>query len=72
MLYPKIEDCIAKATGSKYVLVSVVAKRAKDLATRTPGQFQNGKEKEISYAMREVIDGRMTPVFTAAQVANNK
>lgn len=72
MLYPKIEDCITKAAGSKYTLVSIVAKRAKDLATRAPGQFQSGKEKEISYAMREVIDGRMTPLFTATQTANHK
>ena len=72
MLYPKIEDCIARATGSKYVLVSMVAKRAKDLAMRTPGQFQSGKEKEISYAMREVIDGKMAPVFAATPAANNK
>lgn len=71
MLYPKIEDCIQKAGNSKYTLVAMVAKRAKDLATRTPGQFEVGKEKAISYAMREVIDGKLAPVF-ASNTANAK
>ncbi len=72
MLYPKIEDCIAKAGNSKYVLVAMVAKRAKDLITRNAGQFTAGKEKQISYAMREVMDGRMVPVYGANQVVNAK
>ncbi len=72
MLYPKIEDCIAKAGNSKYVLAAMVAKRAKDLITRNAGQFTVGKEKQISYAMREVMDGRLLPVFGANQTANAK
>lgn len=72
MLYPKIEDCIAKAGNSKYILVSIVAKRAKDLITRNAGQFTAGKEKQISCAMREVMDGRLLPAFGANQAANAK
>ena len=72
MLYPKIEDCIKRAENCKYVLVTEVAKRAKDLAVRAPGQFEVGKEKEISYALREVFDGKLVPVFTAVPIAPPK
>jgi DNA-directed RNA polymerase omega subunit len=63
MLYPKIEDCVAKAGGCKYTLVAEVSKRAKDLSVRMPAAFEKGKEKEISYALKEVFDGKLTPVF---------
>ena len=39
----------------------MVAKRAKDLVTRNAGQTASGKEKQISYAMREIVDGKLVP-----------
>jgi DNA-directed RNA polymerase omega subunit len=65
MLYPKIEDCIVKAGGCKYTLVAEVAKRAKDLAIHRPAEFGKGKEKEISYAMWEVFNDKLQPVYGA-------
>ncbi len=67
MIYPKIEDCIAKAEHNKYVLTAMVSKRAKDLITRNLGQNTTGKEKQISYAMREVMDGKIMPATTVNQ-----
>jgi DNA-directed RNA polymerase omega subunit len=67
MLYPKIEDCIAKAGGCKYTLVAEVAKRSKDLAVHLPGEFGKGKDKEISYALREVFDDKLQPVYGAVK-----
>ena len=67
MIYPKIEDCIEKAEHNKYVLTVMVSKRAKDLITRNIGQNVVGKEKQISYAMREVVDGKITPTSTVGQ-----
>lgn len=65
MIYPKIEDCIAKADHNKYVLTSMVSKRAKDLIARSMGQNTvTGKEKQISLAMREVVDGKIVPTTT--------
>lgn len=61
MIYPKIEDCISRAEQNKYVLASMVAKRAKDLITRNAGQTVSGNEKQISYAMREIVDGKLVP-----------
>ena len=69
MIYPKIEDCIAKAEHNKYVLTAMVSKRAKDLITRNMGQNVVGKEKQISYAMREVVDGKIAPATTVHQNA---
>ena len=61
MIYPKIEDCISRAEQNKYVLATMVAKRAKDLVTRNAGQTASGKEKQISYAMREIVYGKLVP-----------
>jgi DNA-directed RNA polymerase omega subunit len=61
MIYPKIEDCIARADHNKYVLTAMVAKRAKDLIAHNMGQNTVGKEKQISCAMREVVDGKIIP-----------
>ena len=66
MIYPKIEDCISRAEQNKYVLATMVSKRAKDLVTRNAGQFA-GKEKQISYAMREIVDGKILPTTTVNQ-----
>ena len=67
MIYPKIEECIAKAEHNKYVLTAMVSKRAKDLITRNAGQNVVGKEKQISYAMREVVDGKIAPASNVNQ-----
>ncbi len=61
MIYPKIEDCIAKADNNKYVLTGMVSKCAKDLIARNMGQNTTSKEKQISLAMREVVDGKILP-----------
>ena len=72
MLYPKIEDCIAKAGNNKYALVSMVSKRAKDLIIHNQVQSASGKEKQISYAMREVMDGKLAPLYALNQVKQAK
>jgi len=70
MIYPKIEDCIERAEHNKYVLTAMVAKRAKDLIARNMGQNTTGKEKQISAAMREVVDGKIVPATTVSQNAH--
>ena len=59
MIYPKIEDCISRAEQNKYVLATMVAKRAKDLVTRNAGQTASGKEKQIFTVGSPII-----PTFT--------
>ena len=58
MLYPKIEDCVEK-TGCKYTLTVMVAKRAKELSLRMPGEFDGGGLKELSYALNEILSGKL-------------
>ena len=72
MIYPKIEDCISRAEQNKYVLATMVSKRAKDLITRNAGQVETGKEKQISYAMREIVDGKIVPTTMVNQAARTK
>ena len=72
MIYPKIEDCISRADQNKYVLATIVSKRAKDLVTRNAGQFASGKEKQISYAMREIVDGKIVPTTMVNQSSRTK
>ena len=60
MLYPKIEDCV-KCAGSKYTLAVVLAKRVKELSYKMPGEFNTGNMKELSYALTEILDGKITP-----------
>lgn len=71
MIYPKIEDCISRAEQNKYVLATMVSKRAKDLITRNAGQTAS-KEKQISYAMREIVDGKIVPTTNVNQDARSK
>jgi len=63
MLYPKIEDCIARVGGCKYTLTVLVAKRSKDLPTKMPGEFADGKPKEMSYALEEIANGKIVPAL---------
>ena len=64
MLYPKIEDCIQKV-GCKYTLTVLVAKRAKDLTSKMPGEFIDGRAKELTYALNEIVEGKIVPYFTS-------
>ena len=64
MLYPKIEDCV-EIIGSKYALTIVAAKRGKDLAHKMPAQFADSKEKELTYALNEVINGKLVANYTS-------
>ena len=60
MLYPKIEDCVEKA-GCKYALAVLVAKRAKELTFKMPGEFVSGGVKELTFALEEVSGGKLVP-----------
>jgi len=60
MLYPKIEDCV-KEVGCKYTLATIVFKRAKDLAMKSPAEFVDSQTKEITYSLREVLESKVRP-----------
>ena len=60
MLYPKIEECVERA-GCKYALAVMVSKRAKDLTSKMPGEFSYGQVKELTYALNEIVQGKLAP-----------
>ena len=65
MLYPKLEDCVS-AVKCKYTLASVVAKRAKDLMRSMPAEFVSSATKEITYALNEIVNGKIVPTTAGA------
>jgi len=60
MLYPKIEDCVA-ITKCKYTLSTIVFKRAKELTRSRPAEFVDSSSKEITYALNEILMGKIVP-----------
>ena len=60
MIDPPIEKLIDKA-GSRYALVTVISKRAKELLLEKAEFFKdNQKIKPIEYASDEFYDGKFT------------
>ena len=59
-LNPPIEE-VTEMAGNKYILCSVVAKRAKELLLDDPEFFKtNSKVKPIEYASKEFFEGYYT------------
>ena len=65
MIYPKIEDCV-HAVGCKYTLTVMLGKRVKDLTQKMPGEF-SGTNKELTFALGEVLDHKIAPAVSANQ-----
>ena len=59
MLYPKIDDCI-REIGDKYSLVVVAARRGKDVFATKPAELARLRISELSYALKEIAEGRVT------------
>ena len=61
MIYPPIDSMAAKTDGNKYKLVSVMAKRAKELEKRIPAVLEKSDIKSVSWAAQEIMDGKIVP-----------
>jgi DNA-directed RNA polymerase subunit omega len=59
MLYPPIADLLDKVEG-RYLLVNVVAKRARQIATEARVLEETLPEKPVTMAIREVAEGKLT------------
>ena len=66
MLYPKIEDCVAKV-GCKYTLAIIIAKRGKELAVKRPAEFATSRRKELTYALNEIFNDQLTVKIGAGE-----
>ena len=59
MLYPPVADML-KNVDSRYLLVNVVARRAREIASEAEEQQEELTEKPVTLAIREVADGKLT------------
>ena len=59
MLYPPLADLLDKVEG-RYLLVNVVAKRARQIATEARVLEETLPEKPVTMAIREVAEGKLT------------
>lgn len=59
MLYPPVADLL-KNVGSRYLLVNVVAQRARQLAAEAEVLEEELPEKPVTLAVREVAAGELT------------
>lgn len=59
MLYPPVSDLVEKI-GSRYLLVNVVAKRAREIANLAEDSEMALEKKPVSVAIDEAYSGRLT------------
>ena len=59
MLYPPVADLL-KDVESRYLLVNVVAHRARQIAAEAEAFQEELPEKPVTLAIREVADGKLS------------
>ena len=59
MLYPPVAELL-KNVDSRYLLVNVVAKRARQIAIDAEERQEELTEKPVTLAIKEVADGTLT------------
>ena len=59
MLYPPVAQLL-KNVDSRYLLVNVVAQRARQIATEADALQEELTEKPVTLAIREVAEGRLS------------
>ena len=59
MLYPPVADLL-KNVQSRYLLVNVVAQRARDIAAAAEEVQEELPQKPVTMAIQEVADGKLS------------
>jgi DNA-directed RNA polymerase subunit omega len=59
MLYPPVADLL-KNVDSRYLLVNVVAQRARQIAVEAEAFKEELHDKPVTIAIREVAEGKLT------------
>ena len=59
MLYPPVADML-NYVGSRYLLVNVVAQRARQISEEAETYQEELPEKPVTLAIREVAEGKLT------------
>ena len=67
MLYPPVADLL-KNVQSRYLLVNVVAQRARQIASEAEFNGEHLEDKPVTLAIHEVADGKFDATELAASV----
>ena len=59
MLYPPVADLL-KNVDSRYLLVNVVAQRARQISEEAEANQEELTDKPVTLAIREVAEGKLT------------
>ena len=59
MLYPAMSDLL-KNVNSRYLLVNVIARRARQLSIEAEMLHEPLEDKPVTIAIREVAEGKLT------------
>ena len=66
MLYPSMSDLLEKV-NSRYMLVNVTARRARNISERAEQTGMILDKKPVSYAITEIADGKLTITVDSEQ-----
>ena len=69
MLYPPMADLVDRV-GSRYLLVNLVARRARDLAAEAEESGEPMDEKPVSEAIQEVYNGKLVAAECSEEPAD--
>ena len=58
MLYPSLASML-KQVNSRYLLVNIIARRARDIAAANDGYDESVSEKPVSKAIAEIAAGEL-------------
>ena len=61
MIEPSIDKLLAKTFNNKYVLCTVIAKRAKEIERVRRLELADQDKKAITLACEEIIGGKVVP-----------
>ncbi len=71
LLYPPIKDLLGQVP-SRYMLVNLVASRARKLSSDSEASGEPLEEKAVSLAIQEVADGTLTVEAAEAALAGEE
>ena len=66
MLYPSMSDLLEKVS-SRYMLVNVTARRARNISERAEETGSILDKKPVSYAIEEIAGGKLTVTVDSGQ-----
>ena len=61
MIEPSIDKLLAKTYNNKYILCTVIAKRAKEIESVRRLELADQDKKAITLACEEIVEGKVVP-----------